>query len=295
MRHHLTCDCFIQHGNFSSQEQQTSYPRGCRPLEDLCSKGTKGPRTLLSSPSTNKLFIETMVADASANCTLPANSSAVAIIAAVFTSSDEVIDCIPDEAGIVPVPYPDLYDDEAAHTAPEHVPSNSLDERDQDLDVEHESASAKTGTERKAPTPEASALPTESGQLPPIASVSYRPNYRADSQARSARPSINTFNTPASSTVSVLRETIPSPFTVDSTQTEYRRLINSVIAAARNKRGGFLSRGSFNLDALLMEASRDLFTCDLPFGVRNDNQLSHDMKVVEISKRSRKLISLVGV
>jgi hypothetical protein len=64
---------------------------------------------------------------------------------------------------------------------------------------------------------------------------------------------------------------------------EYRRLLDNIVTAARNKRGAFPSQGVFNLDALLnalpVEAAREENNYDLPFGVRNENQLAHDIKV----------------
>lgn len=42
-----------------------------------------------------------------------------------------------------------------------------------------------------------------------------------------------------------------APFSVNSGRTEYRRLLNNVIAAAKGKRGGFPARGAFNLDDLM--------------------------------------------
>ena len=209
-----------------------------------------------------KLFNEIMMGDRSRNSTLAADSSAVAIIAAVFTSSDEVISYVLDEAGIVPVPYPDEFDDENGDR----------------LEVSTADESTGSGTEDRIPTPEESGSSTGSRLLSPTPAFSYRANNRSESRA-SRQPLISSFDFPPPTP---RNNTLPQ-FSVNSSQTEYRRLLNNVIAAARRKRGRLPMRGPFNFDglmsALLVDLPEEPVSYDLPFGVRNENQLAHDMKV----------------
>jgi len=222
-----------------------------------------------------KLFNEIMMGDTSKNSTLAADSSAVAIIAAIFTSSDEVIDYLLDEAGIVSVPYPDEFIDEAANLAePGIEPTEQNGDR---LQVNPADESTGSETEGRIPTPEESGSLTGSRLLSPTPAFSSRANYRTESQA-SRQPLISSFGSPTSTPQN---NTLPS-FSVNSSQAEYRRLLNNVISAARSKRGGFPARGPFNLDGLLSALPMDSpepVSYDLPFGVRNENQLAHDMKV----------------
>lgn len=223
-----------------------------------------------------KLFNEIMMGDTSRNSTLAADSSAVAIIAALFTSSDEVIGYVLDEAGIVPVPYPDEFDGEASNLAePGIEPTEQNGDRPE---VNTADESTGPGTEGRIPTPEKCGSSTGSNLLSPTPAFSYRANYRSESPA-SRQPLISSFSSPPSSPPN---NTLP-PFSVNSSQTEYRRLLNNVIAAARSKTGGFPTRGPFNLDELLsalpVDSPEEPVSYDLPFGVRNENQLAHDMKV----------------
>jgi hypothetical protein len=114
--------------------------------------------------------------------------------------------------------------------------------------------------------------------LSPTISSSYRTNYRAATPTY-RQPSLSSF----SSRPSTPRSDQPATFSVNSSESEYRRLLNSVIAAAKAKKGGFPARGVFNLDDLLNalpnESEPVLTSYDLPFGVRSENQLAHDMKV----------------
>lgn len=48
-----------------------------------------------------------MMAELDCNSTFAFDSTAVSILTAIFASSDEVVNLVLEEAGIVPVPYPD--------------------------------------------------------------------------------------------------------------------------------------------------------------------------------------------
>ncbi len=93
-----------------------------------------------------KFFNEIMMmGDTSRNSTLAANSSAVGIIAALFTSSDEVIGNFLDEAGIVPVPYPDDFDDEASNLAEPNI--KPIEQIRDHLEINIADESTRPGTE----------------------------------------------------------------------------------------------------------------------------------------------------
>jgi hypothetical protein len=206
-----------------------------------------------------KLFNETMMEEFDSNSTLAFDSMAVSIITAIFASSDEVIDLVLEEAGIVPVPYPDRYEEEIHHS--------SLDDAvpiDQQDNAESENASIVSETHL--------------GMATPTYSSSFARSVSVTSQATQFLSSL-----PGRSLETVLPGNARSPFTPESSQVEYRRLLDNIITAAKNKRGAFPSLGAFNLDELLdalpERAATEVNEYDIPFGVRNENQLAHDMKI----------------
>ena len=78
------------------------------------------------------------------------------------------------------------------------------------------------------------------------------------------------------------RDISRSLFSDDDSEGEYRRLLDSVIQAARNKRGAFPSKGVFGFQDMASALSIDpseSATYEMPFGVRTENQLAHDMKI----------------
>jgi hypothetical protein len=225
-----------------------------------------------------KLFNETMMASTESNSTLAVDASAVSIITAVFASSDEVIDLVLEEAGIVPVPYPDQYEEELPQSPPANVLHSPGIGHQRDL--ENETKSVGSETQLGISTPQASTPSVQSASSAFTTASTYRA--QTSSQTLAVRPLSS--STPHRPNVEPLvQDNIRLPFTPDSGSAEYRRLLDNVISAAKNKRGGFPSQGSFNLDELLnalpMEASTDERAYDLPFGVRSKNQLAHDMKV----------------
>lgn len=72
-------------------------------------------------------------------------------------------------------------------------------------------------------------------------------------------------------------------FSTDSSRADYCKLLEHVISAAKNKRGGFPSKGTFDvqdlLSALPLKLTEDPPNFDLTFGVRSENQLAHDIRV----------------
>jgi hypothetical protein len=218
-----------------------------------------------------KLFNETMMVELGCNSTLASDSTAVSIITAIFASSDEVVDLVLEEAGIVPVPYPDQYEEEIQQSQPEDVLRGPA--IDQQLHAESETASGMT-------TPGVSTSSARSNSFFTTATSSRQASY----DPIVASPPIQLpSNHPRPSPGPVLPDTAPQHFVLENSQVEYRRLLDNIITAARNKRGVFPSQGVFNLDALLnalpVEAAREVNNYDLPFGVRSENQLAHDMKV----------------
>jgi hypothetical protein len=188
-----------------------------------------------------KLFNETMMAEIDSNSTLAFDSTAVSVITAIFASSDEVL----SSPGI-----------------------------DQQQNEESETVSGMAtpgGSTSSARSNSFFTTATSSRQ------ASYHPNVTSPSTQVLSSP-------PRSSSAPVLPDTgRPHPFMPENRRVEYRRLLDNIITAARNKRGAFPSQGVFNLDALLnalpVEAAREGSNYDLPFGVRNENQLAHDIKV----------------
>ncbi|RDL38725.1 uncharacterized protein BP5553_03065 [Venustampulla echinocandica] len=193
-----------------------------------------------------KLFNEVMMGKKTNNSTVASDSEAVRIIAALFMSSDEVV-C-------------DLLDD-ADH---------SRVNREIELDA--------PPREDRGQRAEESASSPGSRLLSPTPPSCYRTNYRAATPTY-RQPSTSSFI----SRPSAPQRNEPSPFSDNSGQAEYRRLLSNVIAAAKSQRGGFPTRGAFNLDNLLnalpIESDAEPVSYGLPFGVRSENQLAHDMKI----------------
>jgi hypothetical protein len=236
-----------------------------------------------------KLFNETMMATAGSNSTLAMNSSAVAIISSVFASSDSVIDLVLDEAGIVPVPYPDEFDKEAQEPAPQNIPRDTRPRHrsEHSIDLEDETDSVRTSStesQQRVSTPETATASTRSASLSSVVFSTRQASYRAETSTPYSRSPLDFINRSEPDLLHAPQENARLPFTPESSREEYRRLLGNVICAARKKTGAFPSRGAFNLDELLnalpaVEASRDANAYDFPFGVRNENQLAHDMKV----------------
>lgn len=225
-----------------------------------------------------KLFNETMMGEVDRNSTLAFDSRAVSIITAIFASSDEVVNLVLEEAGIIPVPYPDQYEEVLQQPPPDDVwLSPGID---QQHNAESENASVGSGTQAGITTPGTSASPARSTNF----SIPATPTHQATYHSSVPSKPIQLFDSPPrTSPEPAFPENARRPFTPGGNQVEYRRLLNNIITAARNKRGAFPSQGAFNLDELLnalpVEATREVDNYDLPFGVRNENQLAHDMKV----------------
>ena len=223
-----------------------------------------------------KLFNEVMMGDKTSNSTLASDAEAVRIIAALFMSSDEVVCDLLDEAGIIPVPYPDEFDIEAFEQASSIVDSAIQYENHSPINIETEPG--ESPKEDREQSLEKSVSSPGSGLLSSTPPSSYRTSYRVASPTY-RQPSISSFSSRPSTSLS----NEFAPFSVNSGQAEYRRLLSNIIAAAKSKRGGFPTRGAFNLDDLLnalpIESDAEPISYDLPFGVRSENQLEHDMKV----------------
>jgi len=231
-----------------------------------------------------KLFNETMMVKVDRNSTLALDSIAVSVITAILASSDEVINLVLEEAGIVPVSYNDDY-----YVEVQQIPVDALPSPGFNHDYNEESETASVEDSETAPvgsamqsgmeTPEAS---TSAPQNPSL-SIAVASMNRASTRPNLLSQPIQIRTPPRLDPEPVVTE-INRSFTPASRQVEFRRLLDDIITAARNKRGRLPSQGAFNLDALLNAlpveiASDTLNNYHLPFGIRNENQLEHDMKI----------------
>jgi hypothetical protein len=216
-----------------------------------------------------KIFNETMMAEVGGNSTSALDSKAVSTITVILASSDEVIDMVLEEAGIVPVPYPDQYKEE-------HQQSPDVMGSDQQRNVESDAELIPSEMEASAGFSAPSTQSTNSSTIFASAqAASYQQRASSYPMQHSTPPENPAGPFPSNSA--------PLPFSPGSSQVEYRRLLDNTVTAARKKRGAFPSQGAFNLDELLnalpVEAVQEMNTYDLPFGVRSENQLAHDMKI----------------
>lgn len=216
-----------------------------------------------------KIFNEIMMAEVGGNSTSALDSKAVSTITVILASSDKVVDMVLEEAGIVPVPYPDQYKEE-------HQQSPDVIGGDQQRNVESDVESIPSEMEASAGFSAPSTQSTNSSTIFASAqAASYQQRASSHPMQHSTPPENPAEPFPSNSA--------PLPFSPGSSQMEYRRLLDNTITAARKKRGAFPSQGAFNLDELLnalpMEAVQEMNTYDLPFGVRSENQLAHDMKI----------------
>lgn len=217
-----------------------------------------------------------MMGNKTSNSTFASDSEAVRIIAALFMSSNEVVCDFLDDAGIIPVPYPDEFAIEASEQVASTI--KPIIQHQDYSQANEETENFASSRDDRGQSPEESTSSPGSRLLSPTPSSSYRSNYRAATPTY-RQPSLSTF----SSQPSTPRSNEPLLFSVNSRQSEYRRLLNNVIAAAKSKRGGFPTRGAFNLDSLLnalaINSDTDPASYESPFGIRSENQLAHDMKI----------------
>ena len=219
-----------------------------------------------------KLFNETMMVEVDTNSTAALDSGAVSIISAIFASSDDVVNLVLEEAGIVPVSYPDQYKEDFQQSL-DYVGADQEQNTENDIEIltsETESGTSSAGLD----------TPSTQSTTPSDAATS---TYRASYQPNVPTQPIQSSNSPTAMSRLNLSDRSLRQFTPESSDLEYGRLLNNIIAAARNKRGAFPSQGAFNLNELLnalpVETAEEVNTYDLPFGVRNENQLAHDMKI----------------
>ncbi|KAE9369740.1 hypothetical protein N431DRAFT_493510 [Stipitochalara longipes BDJ] len=239
-------------------------------------KDRKGQELCFLQMLPTKLFNEVIMGKKISNSSVASDSEAVRIIAALLTSSDDVVCDLLDDAGIVPVPYPDDFDIEAHDQVSTPIKPTVQDEG-RSL-IHRESRPFSPPGEIRRQGSEESIFSQGSRLLSPTPPPSYKSSYLAATPTH-RRPSLSSI----SSQPSTPRSSEPAPFSANSGQTEYLRLLNNVISAAKRKRGRFPSRGAFNLgdlfDALPNDSDAEPITYNLPFGVRSENQLAHDMRV----------------
>jgi hypothetical protein len=214
-------------------------------------------------------------------------SRIVNVIAALLKSSDFIIDELLEDAGIVQLPFQDEVID---------------DSQEQNQEIRSEispirSSSSKSGVRE-----------TDGRQTTPTGSHSRNVDDRSRSQTANSsnankRDSFTSFF-PSKSLIQfglslqdsqqpppVFKFPSPPP-SRDATppraektrhSSEYQRLLETVVQAARRKRGSFPSKGAFDLNNILNALPTDPYeediSFDTPFGVRSENQLAHDMRI----------------
>lgn len=204
------------------------------------------------------------------------NPQATGVISDIINCSDLIVEDILEDAGIVRVSFPDEY---GPHIVPD-TPSSPHKPR------EYASASVSSEESRTqvgSPAPEDGWTAFISGRhscnLSPPPHIAQRFGLRA----QSAEPPITPVALPRPNLFSATDHVAPSLFSVNNCPADYHRLLGHVIEAAKGKRGGFPSGGAFDfhdlLSALPVHPSEDTPNYDLPFGVRSENQLAHDMRV----------------
>jgi hypothetical protein len=138
-------------------------------------------------------------------------------------------------------------------------------------------------TQLGSPPPEDGCTAFISGRFSSTPSPSPHTTHRSAPRAQFAEPPITPIRSPRPSQHSPNENIAPAAFNVDSSTADYRRLLDSVINAAKSKRGGSPSKGAFDvqdlLSALPAKPSEAPPNYDLPFCVRSENQLAHDMRV----------------
>lgn len=232
-----------------------------------------------------KIFNETMMGSTSTNSTLAVDPRAVGIISSIFMASDIVINLVLEEAGIIPVPYPDQYEEASQEPTAEFSPSHpNVTNQTDEVCVETEPTDPES--QYRANTPGTTTSSNRPSSILPNSASAHSSSYSTGwktSHALSARLPVNNSSVPRPITKLADIDDRQLLFATGSSQVEYRRLINDVITAAQNKKGGFPSQGRFNLNdlsnALPVNSFSDTNTYHLPFGIRSENQLTHDMKI----------------
>jgi hypothetical protein len=202
---------------------------------------------------------------------------AVAIIADILNCSDFIVNDLLEDAGIVPVPFSDEY----VLDTPDTLSTTS-----KSWTYSNPSVSDGSRTQVGSPVPEYASSAFRSARHLSTRSPSPQagqgfsdPSQYAELHQRRITPVAS----PRRSQLSVNEDITPSLFSVDSSRADYCKLLEYVINAAKNKHGGFPSKGAFDvqdlLSALPMKLTEDPPNFDLPFGVRSENQLAHDMRV----------------
>ena len=202
--------------------------------------------------------------------------NAVGIVADIINCSDLIIEDILEDAGIVKVPFSDEYLSGIIPYAPSSTPKPR---GSPSVSVLSDGLRTQLGS----PPPEDGWTAFISGRLASTPSPSPHTAHGSAFRAQFAKPHIAPISSPRPSQHSPNDKIPPAIFNVDSSKADYRRLLDRVIKAAKSKRGGFPSKGAFDvqdlLSALPINASEDPPNYYLPFGVRSENQLAHDMRV----------------
>lgn len=223
-----------------------------------------------------KMFNEIIMGNKASKSALASDSEAVRIIAALFVSSDEVVNDLLDHAGIIPVWYADEFDGKAFDRA-FSVASPTIHHNDK-TELEEVTASVASLKVSGGQSAEGISATPKLRPVSPTSTSSYTTNTEATTPRY--RPATSILFSPGPSTV---QSDMPLLYPSDNKQSEYCRLLSNIIAAAKSKRGGFPSLGVFNLyvwnECHPNEAEATPASYDMPFGVRTENQLAHDMRM----------------
>lgn len=281
------------------------------------SKGGKGKKTVLEIyvPKRQKdqdlcflqllpirLFNQVLMDEDSINSTRTSNWEAVRIIAAVLESNCESICALLAEAGIIPVLYDDAIEidtDDKARSA-DKLPAAE----NEYLQCSKPSKSEAFRRDGQAPSPEAVVHPNRSDASDEVHSAS-KPPATDDDHLQSRKPTrsnasqrkgplspeavVHPDRSTAVSPKSLLSP-LPRlfrPFRVESGETEYRQLLDNVIAVAQGKGGMLPSQGPYNFDALRDALPREVvpeediysYPYHSPLGFQSDKQSHHNKKL----------------
>jgi hypothetical protein len=234
-----------------------------------------------------RIFNVLMKKEISAEAASVTESRIVNVIAALLKSSDFIIDELLEDAGIVQLPFQDekiggsqeQHQEIRSESSPHQSSSSKGNVREPDRrhttpTGSHSQSNDDRNRNRTADSSEAKKRETYTSFFSPETPVQF--SFRA--QHSQQPPPVFKFPSPPPS-----RDATPPRAEKPRHSSEYQRLLESVVQAARRKRGSFPSKGAFDLNnilnALPTDPSEEDTSFDTPFGVRSENQLAHDMRI----------------
>jgi hypothetical protein len=244
-------------------------------------KDKKGREICYLRTLPTKLLDQFFNGDTTAPQSLTDHALAITVISDILKSSDLVIDDVLEDAGIVTVPFADENRDQEFDLTGEEIPT-----RETSLEPsESVRSTSATGSQRVWDEDTLSSSGSSAGTSWRTRSSSPQPSYRTGFQAMPNAGAPRTSSIPRPSEPASGANIPRSSFTVDSREVEYLRLLNDVVNAARDKKGVFPTKSRFDLRSLFDSLPTDqdqgdaVNTYDMPFGVRSENQILHDMRV----------------